>query len=135
MRVAARPLIYADETAARRSLRDQIARLEAELSELSAHAPVDARGGPRLLSLAELEGIRDALVERTREARKALDEQGAAQEAARCTLEEAMLDPARHRWVQVSREQVGEPGCGTWHARPRFGLLGMRERIESLQPE
>ena len=62
---------------ARRSLRDQIARMERELSELFASASprlgiewtVGAAGGPRVLGLAELERIRDALADRLAEAR------------------------------------------------------------------
>jgi hypothetical protein len=118
------------ETLARDDLRAQIARLDAELAELVASgAPAPPatrrRRGPRLLSLAELERIRDELAERAASARRALDASGEAQERARRTLEEVMLDPAQHRWTRVSREEIGEPGCGAWHARPRFGLLGM----------
>jgi hypothetical protein len=59
-----------DVAAARRTLRDQVARLESELlafqcSTFPTVAPVHvrrvARGGPRLLSLGELEAVRDEL--------------------------------------------------------------------------
>src|SRR5262249_56032605 len=61
-----------DERAARRSLLDQIAKLEKELSALfCATYPrtgfswqVQSRGGPRLLGLADLEQIRDELADR-----------------------------------------------------------------------
>ena len=33
--------------------------------------------------------------------------------------------PADFKWVQVSRADLGEPGCGHWHSRPRLGPLGM----------
>jgi hypothetical protein len=36
-----------------------------------------------------------------------------------------LADPAAHRWERVTREDLGEPGCGGWHVRPRAGLLGM----------
>src|SRR4051812_17856715 len=68
-----------DERAARRSLRDQVARLERELSQVVAsgfpHIPADAArdiageafGGPRLLSLAQLERQRDTLAGRVQD--------------------------------------------------------------------
>ena len=33
--------------------------------------------------------------------------------------------PQRFKWVRISNDDIGEPGCKHWHARPRFGLLGM----------
>ena len=36
-----------------------------------------------------------------------------------------IAEPAEHRWVMVSNEDVGEPGCRHWHSRPRWGILGM----------
>ena len=36
-----------------------------------------------------------------------------------------MLEPGRYKWVRVSREDIGERGCGHWHVRPRLGLIGM----------
>ena len=39
-----------------------------------------------------------------------------------------LLDPEGHRWVHVSNEDIGEPGCTHWHVRPRYGLLGMLMR-------
>ena len=63
----ARPRTRPDERAARRTLLDQVARLEEELSQLFCSVwprkdfgfAVTGRGGPRLLSLAELEELRD----------------------------------------------------------------------------
>src|SRR4051794_20902617 len=60
-----------DEAAARRTLREQIARLEHELAtalattypHVTAPRPV-AHGGPRLLDLEKLEETRDALAGR-----------------------------------------------------------------------
>jgi hypothetical protein len=34
-------------------------------------------------------------------------------------------DPAAHRFARVSREDLGETGCGGWEVRPRLGLIGM----------
>ena len=66
------PLTRPDERAARRTLLDQVARLERELTQLFCSSwprqgfdwDVPGRGGPRLLSLGELEELRDDLAER-----------------------------------------------------------------------
>src|SRR3982751_1847204 len=71
-----------DEGAARRSLLDQIAKLEKDLSALfCATYPragfdwsVRSSGGPRLLGLAELERIRDQLAQRLSENRALLSD-------------------------------------------------------------
>ena len=122
-----------DERAARRSLRDQVARLEDELSGLFVSAwprkyqepSVPAKGGPRLLTLGQLEALRDDLAERLDEARRALAERTMVEEEHRVRIEEMLLDPAAHRWVRVSNADIGEPGCKHWHARPRGGIIGM----------
>ena len=72
--LAARTRTLPDERAARRTLLDQIARLEHELSQLFCStwprtdmprpAVAGRGGGPRLLSLGELEELRDDLAER-----------------------------------------------------------------------
>ena len=134
----AAPRTSPDEGPARRALLDQVRRLEEEgvdlicsawprkgLDLLPAPTP---RTGPRLLSLGELEELRDELVEHVRGARAALDERGAAEEQNRRLIEEMLLDPESHRWVHVSGEDIGEPGCTHWHVRPRWGLLGMLMR-------
>jgi hypothetical protein len=139
-------------------MREQIARLDEELSALvlsawpaivppevlDAAAPVrlahaSARTAATLLTLAELERARDDLAERTAQVRRALDVRGRRQEEARRAREEILLDPAAHRWARVTNADVGDPGCRDWHARPRFGLLGMlmswwRVRISSGCP-
>src|SRR6188508_3275334 len=76
--VSARPSLFrtdVDEVAARRSLREQIAHLERELASLFTAAyprrslewRVPAPGGPRLLSVGELEILRDDLAARREE--------------------------------------------------------------------
>jgi hypothetical protein len=124
---------HVDEAAARRTLREQIARLEAQLGReltsvypaLPAPAPSRRPSGPRLLSLGELERTRDTLAAQLGEARAAAAAQGERQEAARELLEEMLLEPGRHRFVRVPAAAVGEPSCKTWESRPRLGLLGM----------
>jgi hypothetical protein len=36
-----------------------------------------------------------------------------------------LLDPGHHRWIRISQAELGEPGCGAYHVRPRLGLVGM----------
>lgn len=124
----------ADERAGRRALRDQIARLERELADtLIASFPIDpvdisvpARGrGPRLLPLGELERLRDDLAGKLRQARAQVARQGDRQAAHRALLEQMLADPGRHRSVRLSLRDLGEPGCGVYHVRPRLGLIGM----------
>jgi hypothetical protein len=121
------------ERAARRSMRDQIARLERELSgafvtafELGALAPPgEYSGDPRLLSLGELEQVRDALAERLRTARTSISELAEVHCANRVLLERMLLEPGKYKFARLPRSDLGEPGCGVWQVRPRMGLIGM----------
>jgi hypothetical protein len=134
----AAPRTSPDERAARRTLLDQVRRLEEESGGLFCSAwprkgldllPATAqRAGPRLLTLGELEELRDELVKHLRRGRAALQECGRAEEGSRRLIEEMLLDPESHRWVHVSSEDIGEPGCTHWQVRPRYGLLGMLMR-------
>ena len=139
--------VRVDERPARRSLLDQIERLESELASLFTSAwprqgfdwDVPAAGGPRLLTLAELEQLRDDLAYRVEDARHAFSDRTYVEEQYRCRIEEMLLDPEAHKWVRVSNEDIGEPGCKHWHVRPRWGILGMlmnwwRVRISSGCP-
>ena len=133
VREEAREAGVADERAARRDLRDQIARLEAELAAVASSAwprvdlrPFAARrAGPRVLGLGELESIRDELAGRVSDVRVALTEAAERQERYRVTIERMLLDPAGHKWRRVTNADIGEPGCKSWHVRPRLGLIGM----------
>jgi hypothetical protein len=127
------PLTRSDERAARRTLLNQVARLEQDLTQLFCSSwprqgfdwDVPGQGGPRLLSLGELEQLRDDLAERVGHARRALAQRTEAEEHSRCLIEEMLLEPERYKWVRVSNADIGEPGCKHWHVRPRFGLIGM----------
>lgn len=122
-----------DERTARSDLRRQIAALETELGRLFGSAfprkgiefRVTGLGGPRILSLDELEQVRDALVTRVKDVRGRLHDHAYVEEQNRLLIEEMTKDPESHKWVQVSNEDIGEPGCRHWHARPRWGPLGM----------
>src|SRR3954454_24470304 len=98
-----------DDAAARRTLRDQIARLDEEVAALGAPMPAPAaRGrGAGLLGLAELERIRDALAARAADVRAELDERGRAQEELRRSREELLLAPACGPLARVIHEDVG----------------------------
>ncbi len=73
----------------------------------------------------ELERVRDSLASRISEVKTHLDEYGRAEEASREMIERMADDPAGHKWLRVSNEHIGEPGCRHWHSRPRWGILGM----------
>lgn len=123
-----------DERLARAELRRQIGHLEHQLSRLLAEGfprvRVDTRvepvaPAPRALGLGDLERVRDELADRVADARHALEDRAVA-DARNLELLEQMLErPADFKWLRISREELGLPGCGHWHSRPRYGLLGM----------
>jgi len=121
------------ERAARATLRAQIERLEREVSavviasypRLVAGPPIPSFSGPRLLSLGELERVRDALAARLGTLSAAAEEQAAHQAVAARELEQMLADPPAHKWERISNADLGRPGCTTYHVRPRVGLLGM----------
>jgi hypothetical protein len=125
--------VEVDERSARRSLREQIAKLERQLGDVLVAAypraglqvSVPSWGGPRMLSLGELEAMRDELAQSLRQARGALGERTEVEEENRRLIERMMLEPARYKFARVSREDIGERGCGGWEVRPRLGLIGM----------
>ena len=138
----------AGEAAARRALRDQIARLEGDLADLfasswrrAARSVARWRRRRHLLTLGgELETLRDRLATAAAAARRTLDERGRVEEGYRQLREEMLLAPELHPFTRVTNEDIGEPGCRDRHVRPRFGLLGMpgvrwwRVRISSGCP-
>jgi hypothetical protein len=127
--------VHVDERAARRTLLNQVGRLEGELAsvfcatwprtEMPRPTVAGRGGGPRILSLAELEELRDELAARVSDARRALSDRTWVEDQNRRLIEEMLLEPERHKWRRVSAEDIGEPGCKHWHVRPRFGLVGM----------
>src|SRR5256885_4899841 len=101
-----------DESAVRRQLRTQIAHLEGELAALFCSTcprtgfdwKVRAHRGPRLLSIRELEELRDALAERLQNTRRALSDRTYVEELNRRRIEEMMLAPEEHKWVRIRHE-------------------------------
>jgi hypothetical protein len=122
-----------DERAGRRSLREQIARLERELAEAFVTAyrmggiepPVREPASARVLDLGALERVRDDLAERLRTAHLTITERAELQDAKRVQLERMLLEPHKHRFMRIAASELGEPGCGVWQVRPRLGLIGM----------
>src|SRR3954452_6809400 len=133
-RVMAQPLVF-DDRAARRDLREQIARLERDLQATLVsgfpHAGVDVAlsprrmAGPRVLALGELEDLRDRLSDKLAVARAELAETAERQEAHRRLLERMLLEPGKYRSVRIANRDLGEGGCGVWQVRPRLGLIRM----------
>jgi hypothetical protein len=99
------------------SLRVQIARLEGQLPP----GPGRRDHGARLLSVEELERVRDDLVRRTQERRF---RGGEEQERKRRLREEMWLDPEAHRGMSVSNSEVGEAGCTRWSSWFRLYVSG-----------
>ncbi|MEA2391882.1 MAG: hypothetical protein QOK31_1991 [Solirubrobacteraceae bacterium] len=127
------PDVEVDERAARRALRQQIARLERELGDAFVSAfpatgvdwSVRPRGGPRVLDLGDLERVRDELAERISTTRADLAERAERQSEKRVLLEKMLLEPGKYKFVRIKVEEVGERGCGAYHVRPRLGVVGM----------
>src|SRR3954462_10581741 len=126
--------IGGDERRARLELRRQISRLEAELGSLFGeafgHTEVPHRveavaATPRVLDLGQLEAVRDELADRAAEARRALVERKQVEDENRALVRKMIAAPEDFKWVRVSREELGLPGCGHWHSRPRLGPIGM----------
>ena len=119
-----------DERLGRRELRRQIGRLEALLASYPdsrkpgepTHPLLRPKG--HVPDMSELEGIRDELIERLSRARAAAERRGEHEARARDRLERMSEDPAAHKWESVSREDIGEPGCGAWEVQPRWGPVG-----------
>jgi hypothetical protein len=123
-----------DECAAREALRGQVAKLERELSGLVAHtfphiSPRDEQGeafsGPRLLSLGELERVRDRLALRLGEVQGQVLERAELERRSRELLERMKLEPGHYKFVRVPVADLGDGHCGVWEVRPRLGLIGM----------
>jgi hypothetical protein len=105
------------DTELRRTLRSQIARLEADLPP----GPGRKTGGARILTVEELEQTRDDLVRRIQERRF---KDGGQQDHKRRLREEMLLDPDAHRGVAISNAEVGEPGCTRWQSWFRLTISG-----------
>jgi DNA-binding transcriptional regulator YhcF (GntR family) len=121
--------LEADELGARRELRRQIGRLEAQLASYrrdleSLEPPRVSTPEPRIASAAELERTRDALLRQLGAARAAAAERARRERRAREVRDAMVANPGAHRWEVVSADETGEEGCATWEVAPRLGPLG-----------
>jgi GntR family transcriptional regulator len=122
--------LEADELGARRELRRQIGRLEAQLASYrrdleSLEPPRVSAPAPRIASAAELERTRDALLRQLGAARAAAGARARRERRAREVRDAMVADPGAHRWEVVSADETGEEGCATWQVAPRLGPLGV----------
>ena len=78
-------------------------------------------GGPRLLSLAELEELRDDLAARIADARRTLSDRTWVEDQNRRLIEEMLLEPERHKWRRV---------VGRGHRRARLQALARAAALE-----
>ena len=143
-------LAHGDETAAQATLRAQVARLERRLDAALAEAaattrrrhlasPLASGTAPRMLDLGELERVRDALVRRCADVADAETARSEAIADAHARLAAMLADPARHRGVTITAEDLGEDLCRRWKAVPVLGVVGRlagwwRVRISSGCP-
>jgi len=126
-------LFVHDQRASRSDLRRQIAAMELELGHLFSSAfprlgfdfGVAGMSGPRVLTVDELERVRDSLAAKIREVKGHLQEHLHIEEGKRALIGEMMADPTAYKWVRVANKDIGEPGCKHWHSRPRWGPIGM----------
>jgi DNA-binding transcriptional regulator YhcF (GntR family) len=118
-----------EERSARTALRGQIARLETKLSPYVSATRNPLEGPPpeprpRVATIDELEATRDGLVASLKQAQAEAQRKEELHGAARRWREEALADPAAHRWEYATREDLGEPGCGRVEVRPAWGPVG-----------
>lgn len=119
-----------DQRGARRELRRQIGRLEAELAsyprELQPPPSPEERPhhGGRIAGVAELEATRDELLERVAKVREADARREGRRTRARGKVEQMVRDPEGHKWHWVSSAETGDKGCKEWRVTPRYGPVG-----------
>ncbi len=122
--------LEADDLGARRELRRQIGRLEAQLASYSRDLETLARPRrlnppePRIATVAELERTRDALLRQLGDARAEAAKRARRERRAREVRDAMVADPQSHRWEVVSAAETGEDGCKQWEVGPRLGPLG-----------
>jgi DNA-binding transcriptional regulator YhcF (GntR family) len=115
---------------ARRELRRQIGRLEAELAAYAKDLPRPEQHHPLLepkahvAGVPELERVRDGLLDQLADVRKRTARRAKRQQRAREHAEQMAREPEAHKWEWVSNEELGEPGCATQEVRPVYGPIG-----------
>src|SRR4051795_6638023 len=98
------------DAAARRSLREQIARLESQLARtlattyprITPTGPPIRHRGPKLLDLEALEITRDALAARVSDVSRRTHAQAKAQAEARARLQDMRAHPERYKGESIT---------------------------------
>jgi hypothetical protein len=127
------PLEVQSDRAQREAFLGHIEQLERDLQQvLSALAAVNRRmrvtpspAKPHLLSLAELELVRDGLAAELGRAQDALARQITTRREKRSLLKRMTEAPVKFRWAKVTTIDLGEPGCRSWEVVPKLGPVGM----------
>lgn len=141
------PVLLQTGLAQRREFMRHIERLELDLQQvLSALTPRNrpqhssaGKARPHLLSLTELELVRDALAIELSHAEDVLAVQIHSRHEKRSLLKRMTEEPVKFRWARVTTVDLGEPGCRSWEVVPKLGPVGMlanwwRVRISSGCP-
>jgi hypothetical protein len=125
-------LVEVDEHALRQTLRGQISHLERELIATATSTwpylqipAARSQAGPRVLSSADLERVRDELAGKLSDLRTERHAIVDVQTDMRNRLERMLLEPGKYKFERISGADIGEPGCKHWHVRPRLGIIGM----------
>ncbi len=124
------PTRDSDQRGARKELRRQIARLEAELASFPRELQpppdpdVHPHHGARIAGVEELERTRDSLLDRIAEVRAADTKRERVRSKARSQVEAMVREPEANKWSWVSSEDTGDPGCKEWRVTPRYGPVG-----------
>lgn len=141
------PIEVATGVEQRREFLRNIESLERELQQvLSALTSANRRklispstARPHLLSLAELEIVRDGLAAELDRVQQALAAQIHTRREKRILLKRMSEEPVKFHWARVTTIDLGEPGCRSWEVVPKLGPVGMlanwwRVRISSGCP-
>lgn len=141
------PVLLQPGLAQRQEFLRHIETLERELQQvLSALTPRNrplppgaSQARPHLLSITELELVRDALTAELGRAEEILARQIHTRQGNRSLLKRMVEAPVEFRWAKVTTIDLGEPGCRTWESVPKLGPVGMlanwwRIRISSGCP-
>jgi hypothetical protein len=135
------------ERAQRRDFLRAIENLERELQQIiTALTPANRRrliihssARPHLLSLAELEIVRDGLVAELERVQETLAPQIHTRREKRILLKRMTEQPVKFHWARVTTIDLGEHGCRSWEVVPKLGPVGLlanwwRVRISSGCP-
>ena len=122
------------------SLERELQQIIIALTPANRHTrTVPSAARPHLLSLTELEIVRDGLAAELDSVRETLAVQIHTRRDKRMLLKRMTEEPVKFRWARVTTVDLGEPGCRSWEVVPKLGPVGMlanwwRIRISSGCP-